>query len=172
MSFKLANIINPFLNVRNQVKNADGEWVDESKPEETLHVVTINHYFSDGDFVVFDEWDKKIIIDSIEYYATDTDNTFPRLNVRKGSTGRTSSNLFVAFNSENTSVWDATGLYLSNHKNSYLDAVKYKEGGELKVLSKKQIVLPSGGRFIFSINGDPGEERVRGLIVYRTVEGG
>lgn len=169
MSF--TNIINSFLNVRNKIKDADGNWVDQRKARETLHVKRVRENLDNNDVVVFNEFGKKIIIDSIEYFSESTGNVYPRLNVTQGATGRSNDNIFLALNSTSYSTWDMTGIYINTHGSTYFEAIKYNSSdNQLKVKLTRQIVLPNGGRLTFAANGTGEGREISALVVYRVIE--
>src|SRR5690625_3574392 len=98
MSFSISNIVNKFINVRNKVKTVDGEWVDQVKPKETQYMqdglgVSIS---SETIIEVFEVWDKKVIIDTIEF-GTDT-SAYARLHVRDDATGNYGNQVFHEVN--------------------------------------------------------------------------
>lgn len=163
-------ILNSFLNVRNKVKDADGNWVDQTKPRETQHVEYINFDFEENETVVFEEFGNKIIIDSLEFTTNSRGDVYPRLNTQPEATGRTSNNLLMAINSDTGAVWDATVLYINDYGNNFLDAIVHnRSDDDYKVILRKPIVLPEGGRLVFRSNSS-NVDNVTALVTYRVIE--
>lgn len=142
-------ILNPFITVRNKIRDSRGEWVDQRNPIETQHatgdydvVVTSN-----TDIVVFETWGRKVILDSLSY-TTDTD-AFPRLE--------TSQNNPIPYN---TQIFHSLTLSGSRSAN-WPSVIELHGHGLFEIIStgdttngyhislKRPIILPEGCRLEF-----------------------
>lgn len=164
------NIINSSLNVRNKVRDMEGNWVDQRKARETLHTRYASPNLSTGEHVAFEEWGKKIIIDQLEYSVDTAHQIFPRLNIVQGSTGRTANNLFIGI-SDGGTVWDLTVNYLNLGEHSYLELVRYNPTeNRFKVVLKRPITLPTGGRLAFIPGSNFDSNTLLYHVSYRIIE--
>jgi len=140
------HILNPFLRTRKEIKNQYGQFVDEKIPSERLHVVELNNRdLTNGDIVLFETEEKKIIIDSFELGVTGHPSAvYPRLyqslnenatNILKGVKGATAFAL--------------THRYLEEYGHSMFKSLQFdRENNYFKMTNKRPIVLPQGGRFL------------------------
>jgi|SRR5690625_866404 len=146
MSFKLANIINPFLNVRNQVKNVDGEWVDDVKPKESLmgrHELSIT--LNEGEsFIIFEEWDKKVYLEALEIGFLGNE-IYPQLHSQKNGGNYTGQMFYVVRAGSSRSHAKAGLLDDPRRDNTYLKGLVSDTGNGLIIL-KRSVYLPQGGR--------------------------
>lgn len=163
-------IINPFLNVRNKVKNRSGQWVDQQPPNEEI-VARESHGTSvDGntEIVVFDVSNKKVIIDSLVIY-TDAQLSAHLLVSPKGSGGTINIFRVVGINSIGFLTPNRIHSYARGH-HEYFDLVNYDEDTERGLMMlKKEVTLPTGGRLTLQGNS-PNEGTVTYKVVWREIE--
>src|SRR5699024_3814722 len=164
------HILNPFLKTRKEIKNQNGQYVDEKIPSERLHVVELNNRdLTNGDIILFETENKKIIIDSFElgvtghpsaiyprYYQSLNDNA---PNVLKGVKGST--------------TYALTHLYVEKYGSSMFESIQYDiDNGYYKIVNKGPLIFPQGGRFL--IHGgnyyDSNSVRYYCVIYYREIE--
>lgn len=150
MSFSVTNIINSFLNVRNKVKDADGNWVDQTKPKETQHMASgLSRDVSSGiTILVFEVWGKKVIIDSLEF-GTDT-TAYAALHVKEGEDSSYTNQLFHETR-KGSGRANPTPTIIAGGS-SYFKV--HKDGDDAKVWLKKPVRLPEGGKLTFSATND------------------
>lgn len=165
MSFSVTNIVNSFLNVRNKVKDADGNWVDQKKPRETQHMAeSLSRSISDGITInVFEVWNKKVIIDSLEF-GTDT-YAYASLHVDRNDQGAYTNQLF---HETRKGSGRANSVPRVIEEGSYFFDVR-REGDDAKVWLKHPIILPQGGKLTF---GSTREEtgRITYKVYWREIE--
>lgn len=163
-------IINPFINVRNKIKNRSGQWVDETNEiGETKVFERFSSPLENNDeVVVFENWGKKIIVDSF-IIASDAEVS-PHINIRNDSADASNNIL----RSIQTSV--AIGFATPNRINNadgyhdYIDLVKYTDGGEAMMILKRPITLYSGGKFYLKANSATEDTRLTCKIVWHEIE--
>lgn len=165
MSFSLANIVNSFLNVRNKVKDSDGNWVDERKIKETQHMAEgLRVDISRGITVnVFEVWGKKVIIDTLEF-GTDS-YAYPSLHVDRNDQGSYTNQLFHETRMGSNRANAVPGVIAEG--SSYFNVER--DSGDSKVWLKKPVILPEGGRLTF---GSTREEdgRITYKVYWREIE--
>ena len=156
-------IINPFLNVRNIVKNRAGQWVDKTiEPDEVLR-----HYTSDGtDFTdsqmesIFNVTGKKVIIDQLTV-AMDTDININIIPSEYAGVSNTQANI-----SQAVLNWASGGVYrgrssrttiINGHPLFEKVMGENEENPESHTITlKRPITLPNGGElriYGYSANG-------------------
>lgn len=146
MSFNVSHIANSFLNVRNKVKNADGEWVDQTKPRETQHMETNLRVpiSTDSEHVVFNRLGVKIIIESLSY---STDNAiYPLLWVRDSSSDYLNQLFHVTTAGGGRA--NATPATIQSNGSEFLEVV-VRDNLDAKIMMKRSIILPEGGKLAF-----------------------
>ena len=147
-----SEIINPFLNVRNQIKNRAGQWVDKTiEPNEVLR-----HYTSDGtDFTdnqmesIFNVTGKKVIIDQLTV-AMDTDININIIPSEYAGVSNTQANI-----SQAVLNWGGGGVYrgrssrtttINGHPLYEKVMGENEENPESHTITlKRPIILPNGG---------------------------
>nr|DAE10381.1 MAG TPA: hypothetical protein [Siphoviridae sp. ctwrX9] len=168
-----SEIINPFLNVRNKVKDYKGDWVDQIKPVEKVIRKHLSRIQVDGelDYIVFSAWDKKIILEAL-MIGTNT-RGFPVLwGDKDAEQGSIDGNFFSVITRE------------GGGSSPSPDVIDFQNGGEsdlLKLTSfdsekkescmilKRPLILPQGGELRFrSRSGSEGELSYK--VIYREIE--
>lgn len=164
-----SEIINPFLNVRNKVKDHQGNWVDETKTREVLRLAVQNRLEISNDEIheVFNVWDKKIIIDNL-YFATNG-NIYPVLMVEDIEYANSKS---LLHGMSTTGGWSAPYPSVINARgHDYLEvATMPTEGQGGNIYLKKQIILPNGGKLAFRLAGSASVAEVTYKVVWREIE--
>ncbi|GEN86955.1 hypothetical protein MKY30_02305 [Oceanobacillus sp. FSL W8-0428] len=120
--------------------------------------------------VVYEEWEKDIVIDFIEY-STSSQNIFPILNIDQSRPNYNyDGQLFQTVNPNGTR-WVATPLRISNDGHANFEVVAYdSSSGEFKLNLKTPMILPGGSRLAFKHNGTPTENHtVTYKVIYREV---
>lgn len=163
-------ILNSFLNVRNKVKNADGDWVDQTKPREEIHTRTNSGVNITDEIVVFEEWGKKVIIDAFTWGSDTQHQIYPRLYIEEGASGRTGSQLFVGV-SGSPSIWDMTMSYINYGNDFFGVGERSTSDNRYTAFLKSPIVLPNGGKLIFTGGSSSADYSASYSVVYRTIEG-
>lgn len=146
MSF--TNIINSFLNVRNKVKDMDGNWVDQTKPRETLKSSSAYNVAVgvETDYIIFEEWDKAIVLESVEI-GTNTDSLFLKLYNEPGTSMYTNQLFHLVGAGSARSSAAPSNLRNELRGSSYLECTYYNESsGFARVELKRPIYLPNGCR--------------------------
>lgn len=160
-------ILNPFLNVRNKIKNKNGEWVDESKPKETLH--TADDYFVDiaGDFevVLINEPNRKVIVDNIVVYSSAN----PFLTLGQPPVYNYNSNLLYTISSGGRHF--ASMDRIKDHGSEYFDYESLAEE-QGKITLKRPIILPEGAELKIRNRAEDAQRdgSVTYKVVYRVIE--
>lgn len=146
MSFNISHIANSFLNVRNKVKNADGEWVDQTISTETQHMATNLRVpiSTDSEHVVFNRLGTKIILDSLSY---STDNAIYPLLWMQDSSSDYLYQLFHVLTSGGGRA-NATPATIQNNGSDFLE-IGVRENLDATVYLKRPIILPEGGKLAF-----------------------
>ena len=167
-----SEILNPYLNNRNQVKNQKGQWVDEKQPSETIHTRTIsNKDLSDDHFVVFDESEKEIIIDSLFFGTNNKSGIYMRLFSNPEDDDQSyASNMFVGI--KGSGAWSLTQLYIKENGHPLLENYLYdEENNNYNTINKRPIHLPKGGKLLVRGGNYYSEnDSFRMHIVYRLRE--
>lgn len=167
MSFNISQIVNSFLNVRNKVKNADGEWVDQTKPRETLKMDYQARVPGGMRVDVFEVWDKKVVIDQLEYGSTT--NFYPLLWAYPEHVDESNfvNQLFVVATRTGggSTAWPSV---VSAQGSNILESHFYEEGRGTVQL-KRPVILPSGGKLVFEGGSNDGESSYK--VVWREIEG-
>lgn len=141
-------ILNPFINVRNKIKNKRGDWVDQRQPIESQQatggydiVVTPS-----TDFIVFETWGKKVILDSLSY-TTNTD-VFPRLETSQNNPIAYNTQIFhsLLLSGGRSANW-ASVIEFNGH--DHFEIIKKGETS-FHLTLKRPIVLPEGCRLEFT----------------------
>lgn len=149
-------ILNSFLNVRNKVKNADGEWVDMEQNEEKLLSISkqIDLDVDNQTNIVVEHWDGKYIIDSIQFSADEP--VQPQLHTKPDPVAYTDQ-IFHANPSVGSRRNGAGALYIDQYGHDYFEITgKNTENGSYTrytISLKKPIILPHGFRFQFGYLG-------------------
>ncbi|ALX50474.1 hypothetical protein [Lentibacillus amyloliquefaciens] len=166
-------ILNSFLNVRNKVKDINGNWVDQTKLKETQTTAHGSQIaMTNGDVPVFEIWDKKVIIDSFEWSPSSGARTAPMLSVEQGVMHETNNQILNTISS-GQSYYRATALRLYEDKHDYFETTEYNVAdSRFKVILKKPIILPVGGKLIFrSVITPETGDIVTYHVNYRIIEG-
>lgn len=142
------NLLNPFLKVRNYIQDKNGNWKPKKDP--TLKQArNINQdVVPAADIVVFEEWDKKVVIDTFEFSINgDLKEIHAVLNINKNNiTNNFDDQLFYTVNPGGTR-WVASPERIANDGSSYFEIVSYDSVTKsAKFMLKRPIELPSGGR--------------------------
>ena len=168
-------IINPFINVRNKIKNRSGQWVDETKEigETKMHTRWNVDLDDNEELVVFENWGKKIIVESI-FISSDAEVS-PHLFI-SDSGNDAQTNIFRSIQSP-----QAMGFATPNRINNadrhhdYIDLVEYdgiNDGvpSRAMMLLKKPITLYSGGKLVLQANQTTPDSRLTFKVVWHEIE--
>ena len=165
-----SEIINPFLNVRNQIKNKSGQWVDMSTPKEETKVHASNNRDITGDteIIIFEHWDRKIVLEGL-VLASNAEMS-PHLYVKPTGSQDYLNDVFRSIQ-DHLGIGFATPRRISESDNNhdYLDLVKYdgiKDGvpsGSYMVL-KRPVVMGHGGKLVIQ-----GNEEYTGNAIIKVV---
>lgn len=164
MSF-VTEIMNPFINVRNQIKNRQGNWVDEQTPPHELKMVErfgieVNY---ETELKVFEEWNKKIIIESI-VIATDGELS-PHLMQSTSSTDEQTNIFRTVGNSLGGGYATPNRINRSNGGHDYFDQPHYNEESlESLMILKRPVFMPDGAMLIMR-----GHEDYTGNATFKVV---
>lgn len=166
-------LLNPFLTVRNKIKNKDGKWVDEKIPKEEQFEVHYNN-LKLSDALVLINSKKKIIIDSFQLSTNTASYLRPRLTIKKefDYNHAYQNNLFLTLN-DNGNYYEATFTYINNFKHPLLESVVHNSKvGKYKMQTKGKIELPNGCKLtIFpSRSYDPERHVFSVSLIYREIE--
>lgn len=167
-------IINPFINVRNQVKNSSGSWVDESVKTENSRVIKIESYNDNNpiDFTreVFTESNKKIIIETL-VFKSDSNMGLRLENVSEGPY-RSSNDLFWTVGGATSYM--ATFDSVQNRGNAFLEHSTFEVEENYRTLTlKRPVTIPNGGRLVIDTPIDLGDDdnlNYSLAVYYRTIE--
>jgi hypothetical protein len=162
-------ILNSFLNVRNKVKDADGNWVDQTKPRENQHLTTglAEVVAQESIHNVLDEWGKKIVIDAFEFGADG--QIRPALSVVEGSTGLYTNNIFHVVTRGGLGRYPSSPGNISAHASEWLEVIS-AESDDILVNLKKPIVLPQGCSLYFR-NDSSSPITITYKVYWREIEG-
>lgn len=161
-------ILNPFLNVRNKVKDSQGKWVDQTKPKEVLQMKYDSGITTSGttEIPIFEIWNKKVIIDQLEYGSNTSFH--PRLWQKPEHVGEPFENqLFTVPTREGggSSAWPSV---ISTQETSLLKS-GFWESPRGMVFLKRPIILPSGGKLIFE-GSSSSDGKSAFKVVWREIE--
>ena len=125
---------------------------------------------NDSQVVVFEEWGKKIIIDEL-HYGTSSFFVGPRLWIREGA-----SNSFTNQILHGVSGGGGRSLiiprYVNDYGSAYLELGQYDtSNNEISIYLKKSIVLPQGGKLVFSSTSADSGTETSYKVVWREIEG-
>lgn len=174
-------IINPFLNVRNKIKNTRGAWVDKKIPLERQYMSSTSNVDLGSNGRIFFDTNKKIIIDSFQLSSNSASFVRPRLHSNRefdysGGTGEFNNNIFMTTgitSDRNSTMFDATFTYINSYGHPLLESV-YHNGtvGRYKMINKAPIILPEGGKLgIYgSESYNPSQHTWACIVVYREIE--
>lgn len=158
MSFNLSNIVNNFLNVRNKVKDVDGNWVDQKKPKESQNMASaVGRDISSGVTInIFEVWDKRIIIDTLEF-GTDT-TAYAQLHIERDASGSYTNQLFHETRRGGGRANSVPAIVGGG--SSFFDVESVDD--DAKVWLRRPVILPKGGKLSFSATSDTG-----GTLTYK-----
>lgn len=146
----LSEILNPFINVRNKVRTSTG-WEDLKKEEESLY--TSHGLRSIPDKEIFEIWGKKVIIDSLHYASTE--DVYPKLLINKTDNDWVGEILHIGFNSgDSTGRTYPKGESIKINGSPYLENIYTSDNGISVICLKRPIILPNGGKFLFTGDGN------------------
>lgn len=142
------NIINSFLNVRNKVRDMDGNWVDQIKPRETLKTSSAlsANITTESERVIFEVWDREVVLESIEI-GQNANDAYMVLHVEQGRENQNYSyELFHTVGAGSTRGFSSPANIES--RGSYYLSVDYRNEatGAARVQLNSPIHLPNGGR--------------------------
>lgn len=141
-----SEIINPFLNVRNKIKDSQGNWVDEQRPVETQHFVQESRAPVGGstEINIFDKWDKRIILDNL---AMGSDTTVYPILISEEEELGLNRNIFRAM----TTSGGTSGAWASviSAQGHHLLEIGSSDNDGATIFLKRPIVLPKGGKLSF-----------------------
>lgn len=166
-----SEIINPFLNVRNKIKNANGDWVDQVKPRETIYQRDENRLdiSNESNHVVFEEWDKKIIIDALNY-GTNSFFVAPLLWIREGETNTFTDQILHGIRGGGGRS-SLIPRYIKDYGNEFLEIGQYDtENVEVVIYLKKPIILPNGGKLVFNSTSNQTGTETSYKVIWREIE--
>src|SRR5690625_1888680 len=162
-----SEIINPFLNVRNKIKDASGNWVDATKPREDQFAVYKHSIDVDSSLeeVIFETWDKKVIIDAL-FFGSDT-TAYPLLWIREGANDTSTNEIFRGVNRTGGggAPWPSS---ISNNGNHLLEIEREDESGATVSL-KRPLTLPNGGKLLFTGSSNS-DGRMSYKVVWREIK--
>lgn len=167
-------ILNPFLTVRNKIKNSEGVWVDEKIAKEEQFEQHYNKLKLTDSGLVLINSKNKIIIDSFQFSATTASFLRPRLTIKKefDYNHTYENNLFLCTNDKGN-YYEATFTYINKYKHPLLESVIHNTTDRYyKMQNKKEIVLPQGCKLTIvpSASYDPERHDMSVQIVYREIE--
>ncbi|WP_017470609.1 hypothetical protein [Amphibacillus jilinensis] len=125
-------------------------------------------FTSNTTHVVYEEWDKDIVIDFMEFTVTST-NIFPVLNIDSTNANHNyEGQLFQTVNPNGTR-WIATPIRISNDGHANFEVVAYdSSSSQYKFNLKTPMILPGGSRLAFKHNGTPtANHTVTYKVIYR-----
>lgn len=157
----ITEVINSFLNVRNKVKDVNGNWIDQKEKDERLFTrsdYNVNIPSSNGVVNIINRFDVKIVIDSLVYNATTRVNNYslyPYLSTLKnGSVTTLSNNLFhIVDTGETNNRVHPQPKNIDDNYSDYLEVIvkddRYQDDSDdprvNRIISlKKPIILPKG----------------------------
>lgn len=121
-----------------------------------------------GDFIVFEEIGKKVILDYFEYSQNNKD-IYPTLHVNGANPNNNYKDQIFHTVSPHTTRWYATPLRLANDSHPNLETVSYNsDSQQYKFNLKAPVELPEGARLAFKNTND--ENYVVFKAVYRVFE--
>ena len=158
------------MNVRNKVKDKNGNWVDQTKKEETINSrsgFSVN-VAPDTDFIIFDISDKKVILETLEIGTNDS-GLYPVLYYDdSGSSAFTNELLHLVGTGSTRSYASLNNLTNDARVSSYME-VNYTSstgGGNMKL--SKDIILPKGGKLIIRTSNS--DTKMTYKAVWREIE--
>lgn len=166
------NIINRFINVRNKIKDVEGNWVDQVQKREKIKSDSVYSLDVNGgeDLVVFEVWDKAIILESIELGTNDYELIL-KLHHKDDLSSIYDNQLFHTVGT-GSSRGPASLKNLINDAriSSYIKLGYFNESsGQGNLELKRPIYLPEGARLsIYTNNSDT---KVTYKVVWREIEG-
>lgn len=143
-------ILNPFMNVRNQIKQ-NGRWVDKGLRKETHgNVSALNKEITfNTDWKIMTKWNTHIIIDAFEF-STASPFIYPLLFAKAGSDGDYAQNLFHIIRPTGRSNATVTEIY--KYGSTFLESEQFKNEDDSLwgyiVKLKAPIHLPSGCQLV------------------------
>lgn len=160
-------ILNPFLYVRNRIKNTSGQWVDHQKPREEITQYNQSSIETDSntDITIFEIWDKKVILENI--IVKSDANPVLSLDIRQDATDYT-GNLFFTMGGEGYYLGSVNAV--KNRGSEYFEHIDHDADGDERdgVMLKKPIILPQGARLTLEGSEDEGTTAYK--VVFRTIE--
>lgn len=167
-----SEIINPFLNVRNKIKDKNDEWVDMRKPREVLKTSIENRIrIEPSEFLeIFSVFDKKIIIDHLVWGTYGT--SYPLL-MHEDVAYDTSTNLLHLI--QRGGGWSSTTPAIINTQGSDMFETQYydndhEDGTRGTFYLRKPIILPNGGKLAFTRNSEGTRNEVTFKVIWREIE--
>jgi len=183
----ITEVLNSFLNVRNKVKNSNGEWEDKTVRTETIEMkdaFNVAIPSNNGELNIFTNWGKKIILDELTYNTVTRQGNssfYPRLNVlRNYPTSSWVGQLFhVVQFGDGFNRTQAQAPSIEKGFSENLEVMTFNDEFQndpedpryYRIISlKKPIVLPQGASLTFV---NPTNETVYTTYkaVYRVIEG-
>lgn len=172
-------ILNPFINVRNKIKNSNGIWVDQKKKEEEQFIIYGRSSFEPGQYIdLFSEFDSKVIIDSITLYS-DANVSLSLLNEDVDiwtHSVRPSYDMFTILRGHTSRGFARLSrLYVYDHP--YLETVQHHFSTGIDeeryfIMSKRNIEMPNGCKLAVLLDDESeGSGNAAWNINYRVIKG-
>lgn len=165
-------VINPFLNVRNKIKDKDDNWVDMKKPREVLKTGIKNRVrIEPGEYLeVFNVFDKKIIIDHLVWGTYGS--SYPVL-MHEDVPYAVSTNLLHLI--QRGGGWSSTTPKIINVQGSDMFKVQsydreHEDGIRGTLYLRKPIILPNGGKLAFTRRTEDTRNEVTFKVIWREIE--
>lgn len=169
-----SEILNPFINVRNKIRNSEGLWVDKKIPREQQFQQFINKVELSENGVILFNTKNKVIIDSFQFGATSASFIRPRLTIKRefDYNHAYQNNVFLAINGKGN-YYEATFTYINSFGHPLLESTVHNTSERhYKMQNKVPIVLPEGGKLgVYPSDGyDPTTHDFSVSVVYREIE--
>lgn len=168
-------ILNPYIKVRNQVKDKNGDWIDESFStvrENTRMISQLRKEIEkDGYVKLFEAEDEQTIIES--FYIVATQNCFPAiwLNKSNENSNDRGTNLFYILNHRFRTSPSMQNI--DSYGSDYFEVISKEEGvaedGQdfYTVMLKKPISIPKGS--VIGVKGSSDYNQVSCKLVVKTI---